>query len=169
MHIYFRIFCIGPFYISMKNPVDNPLLPIFRKPRILPPGIAWWSFGLKQISGSHGQNINTHPSKLQTKQTYVWNLKSFVRILSGNPALPTEHAKEHLNCYSSKMNSYSARGSAGTRLKSGKRSHLVSALEVYHKFLYFMIKNTYFDFRNPSNVLFPFIFFSYTQETTHHP
>lgn len=71
----------------MKNPVDNPLLPIFSKPQMLPPNTAWWSFGLKQTSGGCGQNINSHLSELQTKQDCIWNLKSLVRILSGNPAL----------------------------------------------------------------------------------
>lgn len=33
----FSCFLFWSFYIFMKNPVDNPLLPIFSKPQKLPP------------------------------------------------------------------------------------------------------------------------------------
>lgn len=57
-------FLFGFFLYLMKNPVDNPLLPIFSKPQMPPPNTAWQSFGLKQTSGGCGQNINSHLSEL---------------------------------------------------------------------------------------------------------
>lgn len=67
----------------MKNPVNNSLLPIFSKPQLLPPNTAWQSFGLKQTSGGFGQNINTHLSELQAKQTVFGILKALLEYCLG--------------------------------------------------------------------------------------
>lgn len=84
----------------MKNLCDKPLFPIFGKSQMLPLNIAWWRFVLKQTSGSYGQSINSHRSKLQTKQTVFGILKALLEYYVGIQICPAEHAKGHLNCYS---------------------------------------------------------------------
>lgn len=86
----------------MKNPVDNPLLPIFSKPQKLPPNTAWWSFGLRQSSGSCGQNSNSHLSELQTKQEVFGILKPILEYCLGIHLCSTEPTKG-LTYYSSRI------------------------------------------------------------------
>lgn len=93
MPICFHIFCFGSFYIFTKNPVDNPLLPIFSKPQMLPPNTAWRSFGLKQTSGGCGQNTNSPLSELQTKQSVFGILKTVLEYCLGIQLCFTESAK----------------------------------------------------------------------------
>ena len=84
----------------MRNPVDNSLLPIFSRPQMLPPNTGWWSFSLKQTSGGCGQNINSHPSELQGKQTVFGILKALLEYCLGIQLCSIEPAKGLLNCYS---------------------------------------------------------------------
>lgn len=98
----FSCFLFWSFYIFMKNPVDNPLLPIFSKPQKLPPNTAWWSFGLRQSSGSCGQNSNSHLSELQTKQEVFGILKPILEYCLGIHLCSTEPTKG-LTYYSSRI------------------------------------------------------------------
>lgn len=84
----------------MKNPVDNPLLPIFSKPQMLPPNTAWQSLALKQTSGGCDQNSNSHLTALQTKQTVFGILKDLLEYCLGIQLYSIEPAKGLLNCCS---------------------------------------------------------------------
>lgn len=94
-HVYLSSYFLFLFSLYfMRNPVDNPLLPIYRRPQMLPPNTDPQSFGLKQTSGGCGQNINSHPSELQGKQIVFGILKTLLEYCLGIQLCSTEPAKD---------------------------------------------------------------------------
>lgn len=154
MHIYFHIFCFGPFYVSLKNPVHHSLLPIFSKPQMLSPNMAWRSFGLKPTSGGCGQNMKSHLSGLQTKQTVFGILKNILEYFLAIQLCSTEPEKGLLNCSSGihQNGLLFSKRSAGVTLKGCKGSPFVQTIEPYYKCLYLWLK-THIWFSKPLQCL----------------
>lgn len=73
--------------------------------------MAWRSFGLKQTSGGCGQNMKSHLSELQTKQTVFRILKNILEYFLATQLCSTEPEKDSwtVTQVSIKMDCYSVR------------------------------------------------------------